>query len=152
MSEFLTVRLSSEQQSTIPWVVWSTNQQEVIASGEIAGWEHLDELVSYAGQRQVVALLASNDVVLTQVDIPPGATRQFEAMLPYLVEDEVAQDVDGLHFSVLGKQADKAQICAVERAWIQTVLQRFSSQGIAINAFYPMCLRYRFVESTAVLQ
>ncbi|MBJ3881087.1 hypothetical protein JGD21_25285, partial [Salmonella enterica subsp. enterica serovar Typhimurium] len=56
MIEFLTVRLSSEQQSTIPWVVWSTDQQEVIASGEIAGWEHLDELVSYAGQRQVVAL------------------------------------------------------------------------------------------------
>ncbi|EGQ7841263.1 type II secretion system protein GspL [Vibrio alginolyticus] len=137
MSEFLTVRLSSEQQSTIPWVVWSTDQQEVIASGEIAGWEHLDELVSYAGQRQVVALLASNDVVLTQVDIPPGATRQFEAMLPYLVEDEVAQDVDGLHFSVLGKQADKAQFCAVERAWIQTVLQRFSSQGIAIKRILP---------------
>ncbi|EDM56747.1 general secretion pathway protein L [Vibrio parahaemolyticus AQ3810] len=66
MSEFLTVRLSSEQQSTIPWVVWSTEQQEVIASGELAGWEHLDELVSYAGQRQVIALLASNDVVLTQ--------------------------------------------------------------------------------------
>ncbi len=61
MSEFLTVRLSSEQQSTIPWLVWSTQQQEVIASGELAGWEHLDELVAYADQRQIVALLASND-------------------------------------------------------------------------------------------
>ncbi|MDF4356480.1 type II secretion system protein GspL, partial [Vibrio parahaemolyticus] len=137
MSEFLTVRLSSEQQSTIPWVVWSTEQQEVIASGELAGWEHLDELVSYAGQRQVIALLASNDVVLTQVDIPPGATRQFDNMLPYLIEDEVAQDVDSLHFTVLGKQADKAQVCAVERAWVQTVLQRFASQGLTIKRILP---------------
>ncbi len=137
MSEFLTVRLSSEQQSTIPWVVWSTEQQEVIASGEIAGWEHLDELVPYANQRPVFALLASNDVVLTQVDIPAGAERQFDTMLPYLVEDEVAQDVDSLHFTVLGKQAGKAQICAVERAWIQTVLQRFSSQGMTIKRVLP---------------
>ncbi|PFG45562.1 general secretion pathway protein L [Vibrio sp. ES.051] len=137
MSEFLTVRLSSEQQSTIPWVVWSTEQQEVIASGEIAGWQHLDELVAYAGQRQVVALLASNDVVLTQVDIPPGAARQFDSMLPYLIEDEVAQDVDGLHFTVLGKQANKAQVCAVERGWLKTVLQRFTSQGMVIKRILP---------------
>ncbi|CAH0531038.1 Type II secretion system protein L [Allocatenococcus thiocycli] len=137
MSEFLTVRLSSEQQSTIPWVVWSTEQQEVIASGEIAGWEHLDELVSYANQRPVFALLASNDVVLTQVDIPAGAERQFDTMLPYLVEDEVAQDVDSLHFTVLSKQSGKAHVCAVERVWLETVLQRFLSQGMTIKRVLP---------------
>ena len=137
MSEFLTVRLSSEQQSTIPWVVWSTEQQEVIASGEIAGWEHLDELASYANQRPVFALLASNDVVLTQVDIPAGAERRLDTMLPYLVEDEVAQDVDNLHFTVLSKEPGKAQVCAAERAWIQTVLQRFSSHGMLIKRILP---------------
>ncbi|MGR5159197.1 type II secretion system protein GspL [Vibrio owensii] len=137
MSEFLTVRLSSEQQSTIPWLVWSTQQQEVIASGEIAGWEHLDELVAYADQRQIIALLASHDVVLTEVDIPPGAARQFDSMLPYLVEDEVAQDVDNLHFTVLDKQAESAQVCAVERTWIQTILQRFASQGLVIKRMLP---------------
>lgn len=137
MSEFLTVRLSSEQQSTIPWLVWSTQQQEVIASGEIAGWEHLDELVAYADQRQIIALLASHDVVLTEVDIPPGAARQFDSMLPYLVEDEVAQDVDNLHFTVLDKQAESAQVCAVERAWIQTILQRFANQGLVIKRMLP---------------
>ncbi|YCO03538.1 type II secretion system protein GspL [Vibrio sp. VNB-15] len=152
MSEFLTVRLSSEQQSTIPWLVWSTQQQDVIASGELAGWEHLDELASYADQRQVIALLASNDVVLTEVDIPPGAARQFDSMLPYLVEDEVAQDVDSLHFTVLDKQADKAQICAIERAWIQTILQRFSSQGIVIKRILPdvMALPVQEEHSSAV--
>nr|WP_319535940.1 type II secretion system protein GspL [uncultured Vibrio sp.] len=149
MSEFLTVRLSSEQQSTIPWVVWSTEQQEVIASGEIAGWEHLDELVSYANQRPVFALLASNDVVLTQVDIPAGAERQFDTMLPYLVEDEIAQDVDSLHFTVLGKQSGKAQVCAVERAWIQTVLQRFLSQGMTIKRILPDVLALPVKENSS---
>lgn len=149
MSEFLTVRLSSEQQSTIPWVVWSTEQQEVIASGEVAGWEYLDDLVSYAGQRPVIALLAGNDVVLTQVDIPPGAERQFDTMLPYLVEDEVAQDVDSLHFTVLSKQSGKAQICAVDRAWVQTVLQRFSAQGMIIKRLLPDVLALPFNEHSS---
>ncbi len=149
MSEFLTVRLSSEQQSTIPWVVWSTEQQEVIASGEVAGWEHLDELVSYATQRPVIALLASNDVVLTQVEIPAGAERQFDTMLPYLVEDEVAQDVDSLHFTVLSKQSGKAQVCAVERAWVRTVLQRFSDQGMLIKRLLPDVLALPFNENSS---
>ncbi len=149
MSEFLTVRLSSEQQSTIPWVVWSTEQQEVIASGELAGWEHLDELVSYANQRPVVALLASNDVVLTQVEIPAGAERRFDTMLPYLVEDEVAQDVDSLHFTVLSKQSGKAQVCAVERAWVQTVLQRFSAQGMFIKRLLPDVLALPDTENSS---
>ncbi|USD50116.1 type II secretion system protein GspL [Vibrio sp. SCSIO 43153] len=151
MSEFLTVRLSSEQQSTIPWVVWSTQQQEVIASGELAGWEHLDELAAYAEQRQIIALLAASDVVLTEVDIPPGAARQFDSMLPYLVEDEVAQDVDSLHFTVLEKQANSAHVCAVERAWIHTILQRFTSQGLTIKRILPDVLALPVSEhSTAV--
>ncbi len=149
MSEFLTVRLSSEQQSTIPWVVWSTEQQEVIASGEVAGWEHLDELVSYASQRPVIALLASNDVVLTQVDIPAGAERQFDTMLPYLVEDEVAQDVDSMHFTVLAKQSGRAQVCAVERGWVQTVLQRFSAQGMHVKRLLPDVLALPFNEHSS---
>ncbi|AUI85038.1 type II secretion system protein GspL [Vibrio azureus] len=153
MSEFLTVRLSSEQQSTIPWLVWSTQQQEVIASGEVAGWEHLDELVSYADQRQIIVLLSGSDCVLTEVAIPPGAARQFEGMLPFLVEDEVAQDVESLHFTVLGKQSDKAQICAVESAWVETILQRFASQDLSIKRMLPdvLALPTQDGSSSAVL-
>ncbi|MDF2153988.1 type II secretion system protein GspL [Vibrio sp. CAU 1672] len=137
MSEFLTVRLSSEQQSPIPWLVWSTQQQEVIASGELAGWEHLEDLVAYANSRPVIVLLASSDVVLSEVNIPPGAARQFDTMLPYLVEEEVAQDVDSLHFTVLHKQADKAQVCGVERAFLQSILHRFAAQGLIVKRVLP---------------
>ncbi|GEM75862.1 type II secretion system protein GspL [Vibrio sagamiensis] len=153
MSEFLTVRLSSEQQSTIPWLIWSTQQQEVIASGEVAGWEHLDELASYADQRQIIVLLSGSDCVLTEVAIPPGASRQFESMLPFLVEDEVAQDVENLHFTVLNKQSDKAQICAVESAWVEIILQRFTSQKLSIKRVLPDVLALPTQEgsSSAVL-
>ena len=108
MSEFLTVRLSSQQDAEIPWLVWSTQQQEVIASGEISGWEQLSQLSSYAAERATIVLLAASDLVLTEVAIPSGAARRLESMLPYLIEDEIAQDVDELHFSILHKTASTA--------------------------------------------
>lgn len=137
MSEFLTVRLSSEQYSPIPWLVWSSNQQEVIASGELSDWQQLDELKNYAEQRSVVLLLAASDVVLTEVEIPPGASRQFESMLPYLLEDEIAQDVDDLHFSVLAKENGKAQVCGVDRRWLQHMLDAFRAQGLDVKRVLP---------------
>jgi len=83
--------------------VWSSVQQEVIASGEISGWEQLEQLSSYAEQRSIIVLMSASDVVLSRVEIPAGANRKIESMLPYLIEDEVAQDVDDMHFSILKK-------------------------------------------------
>ncbi|NMU82763.1 type II secretion system protein GspL, partial [Vibrio parahaemolyticus] len=81
-------------------------------------WQQLEELKPFAEQRSVVVLLASSDLVLTDVEIPAGASRQLDNMLPYLLEDEIAQDVDDLHFSILAKEGRFAHVCAVERDWL----------------------------------
>ncbi|MBW3697642.1 type II secretion system protein GspL [Vibrio sp. T187] len=137
MSEFLTVRLSSEPQSPVPWCVWSTSQQEVIASGELASWQQLDELTPYAQQRSCIALLSGSDCLVTEVEIPKGAARQFESMLPYLLEDEVAQDVDDLHFTVLDKSATSAVVCGVEKQWLSNIVAVFKEQGITFRKILP---------------
>lgn len=137
MSEFLTVRLSSEHNVPIQWLVWSTNQSEVIASGQLDSYLQLEELVPYAQQRTTIVLLSSSDVVMTTVDIPAGAARQFESMLPYLVEDEIAQDADELHFSVLEKSGQKASVCGVDQNWLSQILGQFKQLGIEIKKVLP---------------
>ncbi|NLS14476.1 type II secretion system protein GspL [Vibrio sp. SM6] len=144
MSEFLTVRLSSEQHHSVPWLVWSTSQQEVIASGELPNQEHLDQLVAYAEQRSIIVLVAASDVMMTQVTVPPGGARQFDAMLPYLVEDETAQDVDALHFTVVEKSAGQAHIVAIERAFVQRTLEQFRALGLDVKKMLPDCLALPF--------
>ncbi len=153
MSEFLTVRLSSEQNSPIHWLVWSTSNQEVIASGELDSWLQLDELQPYAEQRTTIALLASQDVMLSDVEIPAGASRQFDTMLPFLVEEEMAQEVDDLHFTVLSKDKETAHISAVEYSWIERILKTFRDQGIEIKKILPDTLALPLEEngSSAVL-
>lgn len=137
MSESLIVRLSSQHNAVIPWLIWSQTQQQIIASGEIANWQQLEQLSQHAIQRSTIVLLSAADMLLTQVTIPAGSSRQFNAMLPYLIEDEVAQDIDELHISLLGKSGDQAFIAALDRAWLQTMLEQLRAVGIEPKRVVP---------------
>ncbi|MEZ9340180.1 type II secretion system protein GspL [Vibrio splendidus] len=137
MSEFLTVRLSSEPQSPVQWLVWSTSQQEVIASGELSSWEQLDELTPYAEKRSCIALLPGNECLIKRVEIPKGAARQFDSMLPFLLEDEVAQDIEDLHLTILDKDAIHATVCGVDREWLKQALDLFREANIIFRKVLP---------------
>ncbi len=104
MSEHLIIRLNSQPSDPIQWIVWSPENKEVIASGELSSSEELPSLSSYSEQRMVSVLLPSSDVLLREVAIPEGATRQFSSMLPFIIEDDLAQDVDDLHMVILKKR------------------------------------------------
>ncbi|WP_299130384.1 type II secretion system protein GspL [uncultured Vibrio sp.] len=146
MSEFLTVRLSSEPQSPVQWLVWSTSQQEVIASGELSSWEQLDELTPYAEKRSCIALLPGNECLIKRVEIPKGAARQFDSMLPFLLEDEVAQDIEDLHLTILDKDTTHATVCGVEREWLKQALEQFREANIIFRKVLPDTLAVPFEE------
>ncbi len=146
MSEFLTVRLSSEPQSPVQWLVWSTSQQEVIASGELSSWDQLDELTPYAEKRSCIALLPGNECLIKRVEIPKGAARQFDSMLPFLLEDEVAQDVEDLHLTILDKDATHATVCGVDREWLKHALELFREANIIFRKVLPDTLAVPFEE------
>ncbi|MEZ8464871.1 type II secretion system protein GspL [Vibrio splendidus] len=137
MSEFLTVRLSSEPQSPVQWLVWSTSQQEVIASGELSSWDQLDELTPYAEKRSCIALLPGSECLIKRVEIPKGAARQFDSMLPFLLEDEVAQDIEDLHLTILDKDATHATVCGVDREWLKQALDLFREANIIFRKVLP---------------
>ena len=137
MREFLTVRLSNEPQSPVQWLVWSTSQQEVIASGELSSWEQLSELTPYAEKRSCIALLPGNECLIKRVEIPKGAARQFDSMLPFLLEDEVAQDIEDLHLTILDKDSTHATVCGVEREWLKQALDKFREANIIFRKVLP---------------
>ncbi|WP_060983219.1 type II secretion system protein GspL [Vibrio splendidus] len=147
MSEFLTVRLSSEPQSPVQWLVWSTSQQEGKASGELSSWEQLDELTPYAEKRSCIALLPGNECLIKRVEIPKGAARQFDSMLPFLLEDEVAQDIEDLHLTILDKDSTHATVCGVDREWLKQALDMFREANIIFRKVLPDTLAVPFEES-----
>ncbi len=152
MSEFLTVRLSSQKEAVIPWLVWSSTQQEVIASGEVSGWDQLEQLSSYAEQRPTLALISASDVVLSQVELPAGAGRQLDSILPYLVEDDVAQDVDDMHFTVLNKSGNQVDVIGIDREFLSTCLNALNSAGMDVKRVVPDVLSIPVQEGLTALQ
>jgi general secretion pathway protein L len=58
-------------------------------------------------------------------------------MLPYLVEDDIAQDVDELHFTLLNKSSKKAMISAVDRSWLERCLQQLRELDINVSKVLP---------------
>ncbi|MBV7263537.1 type II secretion system protein GspL [Photobacterium sp. WH77] len=140
MSEFLTIRLSSRPDGPVHWLVWSPQQQEVIASGELADSGQLGELAAYGENRPVYLLVSGSDVLLSQVSIPSGSGRQLAQVLPYLLEEELAQDVDDLHIHMLKREADKADVAVVGHQRMQHWLSLCDDAGLAVRKIIPDCL------------
>ena len=140
MSEFLTIRLSSRPNQPVQWLVWSPQQNEIIASGQLADMTQLNELAEYAAQRPVVALVPASELLLTQVAIPAGSGRQLAAVLPYLLEEELAQDVDSLHVHLIKRQGDIANVAIIEHRKIEQWLGELAKAGMEVKKLVPDCL------------
>lgn len=110
--EQLVVRLGSKREDPIHWIVWSDQEKDIIASGELSHADELTSLTERAGQRPITALVPTSDVVLKTVTLPARANRKALAAIPYMLEDELASDVEDLFFA-LGQQKGSDQAVAI---------------------------------------
>ena len=99
MAENLIIRLGSNHNNVIHWMVWSAHGQEIIASGELSNAEQLSQLTEKAQSRDVVVLVPSCDVTLKSLHVPAKSQKAIRQAAPYMLEDELAQDVEQLFFA-----------------------------------------------------
>ena len=108
MAEILYIRLGSQAQDEISWLIFNTNEQEIIASGELTNAEQLSDLTSKAAQRLVKVFVPGCDVLLKRLIVPTKSQRAMRSAVPYMLEDELAQDVDQLFFAYANIANDKS--------------------------------------------
>jgi general secretion pathway protein L len=100
VNEQLIIRLGSQPQQPISWLVWSIATKEIIASGQLASADELPALSERLGRRPVVALVPAADVVLSEVVLPSKPNRQIIQALPYMLEEEHAEDIEQLYLAL----------------------------------------------------
>lgn len=144
MNEQIIIRLGSRPEQTISWLVWMPLQQEVIASGEIAGASELSALAERLGARPVIALVPATEVILKTVALPAKPTKQLLQALPYMLEEEQAEDIDKL-FLALGKVEHeegqyRQQVAICQRQRLELWLSWLDNAGFTVNRLVPDAL------------
>jgi len=144
VSEQLVIRLGSRADQSISWLIWASHSQEVIASGELSGAEQLAALAQRVGSRPVIALVPASDVVLKQVNLPAKPNRQVLQALPYMLEEEQAEDIEQL-FLALGATEHQdgqysQQVAVCQRARLENWLSWLQQAGFSVSRMLPDAL------------
>ncbi len=137
MTERLIIRLASEASQKNHWLIWSDSENEIIASGQVDNAQQLNLLSEKAQQRAVICLLPGVDVCIKAITINGVFNRQMQQALPYLVEEELASDVEKLHFSVIAKQTDLLHVAICDKQKISTWLNWLEAAQISCKQLIP---------------
>lgn len=139
MTERLVIRLGSHAEQAISWLTWSDSEQEIIASGTLSNAAELASLSERASQGVVQILVPGTDVGLFSVELPATNRRQALKTIPFMLEDELAADIDLLHFVHLpaDKKHTEQKVLVVEKAKLTQWSQWLTVANIHFKQMLP---------------
>lgn len=104
MAEALVIYLDADD-GAVDWLA-------VDASGGRLGQSQrgtLLEAAAHSGQRRVIAIAPSTEVLLTSANVPIRNAARLRQALPFALEEQVADDVSELHFAI-GKRGGNGEL------------------------------------------
>ena len=133
MAEFLVIRLNPDDSSQASWVAvdgGGTRRGPIVAGA-------LADASRDVGDRTVIVLVPATEVATLSIDIPARGAR-LAAALPYALEDQVADDVESLHFAA-GVRRDNGRlpVAVVARGKMAEWLALFEDAGIQVAKLIP---------------
>ena len=93
------------------------------------------------GGRRLVALAAGPDVTLAAPELPARGAARLLQLVPFALEEQLATEVDMLHFAVGRQGADRrVPVAAVDRQGFTDWLAQLTDAGLSPAAVYPESL------------
>jgi len=126
MSEYVVIRLAAEEPA-VEWVLVDSNGTR--RSGVSSG--NLEQAAIEIGDHAVIVLVPAEDVLLTSVHIPARSAAKIKTALPFALEENLADDVEDLHFAVGDRQDNnRLPVAVVAREKMSRWLERLNEAGI----------------------
>lgn len=135
MRETLVIFLQNNAAIAPNWVVLGADNQvkEAICAGDPAA---LPEL---AIDKQIIAIVPAEEVLLTYVIMPKMNRSRLMEALPFALEEQLVEDVESLHFAVGETQTDgKLPVAVVAKIRIQQWMQQLQSYGVQPDQLIPL--------------
>lgn len=144
MGETLFIRLGNRVDSKIHWLVKTNGHEEIIASGELPNASELTQLTTKAAERDVVTFVPACDVAVKSLTVPGSSQRAIRLAAPYMLEDELAQDVEKLFFAFneqkQNEQGNNCFLAALEREQLSLWQQWLADADIFCKLMIPDAL------------
>lgn len=135
--EQLVVRLGTDQQDPVYWAVWSSQSNDVIASGELPNASALESLTERTRLRKAIVLVPGADVRQCWVTLPPKSSRKILSAIPFMLEDDLAEDISQLFFAMGPKQGNQQAVAIVSDHQMEKWQLWMADAGIAIEQLLP---------------
>ena len=126
MAEFVVIRLHAEDQA-VDWMLADSSgtRRSGVATGT------LEQAAADVGDRAVIVLVPGVEVLTTTVHIPARSSVKIRTALPFALEEDLADDIDELHFASGSKQENgRLPVGVVSRESMDAWLARIRAAGI----------------------
>jgi len=134
MSETLVIRLRAAEEAPASWLVVDENgaRSGPLQSGPVS------DALNLAPGRRVVLLVPGTEVALAEPELPLRSSARLAQVVPYALEEQLASDVDTLHFAVGTRAAGAVgtPVAVVARSLLQRWYDECEAAGIHADAAY----------------
>jgi general secretion pathway protein L len=88
--------------------------------------------------RRICVLVPGTDVLVAEPELPTKAGTKLHQLVPYALEEQLADDIDDLHFAIGKRPADSTRtpVAVVTRALMDQWLTALKSEGIEPEVMY----------------
>jgi general secretion pathway protein L len=134
MAEWLLLRLPHGAGQDPSWL--RTDGRGAALSNPESG--SLDLAAARVAGRQVCVLVPGTDVLLTHPELPAKAGAKLQQVVPYALEEQLAEDIDNLHFAIGKRAADSSTtpVAVVAKSLLEGWLAALKSVGIVPESMY----------------
>jgi len=127
MAEMLVIQIDNPDAGTAVWI-------PADGTGAItgpAGTGTLAEAAAAAADRAVAVLVPATDVLRTKVSLPLKGNARIRQALPFAMEEQLAQDVENLHFAIGERDSDGLLSVAVcEQSYLADAVAKLQDAGL----------------------
>ena len=137
MNQMFFIRVEEDLDRSVEWTTGGS-----VAGKPVVGRGSLADAARTAADKEVVVLVPANCVTLAEAEIPTRNRAQLLKAIPYTLEEELAENVEDLHFAVKPHGNGKTDAAVVRRDWMERLLAMLQEAGVIPRAVTPetLCL------------
>lgn len=148
----LIIRLGSTEQEPINWLVFSEQENEIIASGQLKNADELSSLRERASSAEIIGLAPSSDIYFTNVKVPKKGARKALTAIPFMIEEELASNIENLFFAMGENKADTQEVAVISHTKLTAWRAMFEDAGLFCPVLIPDAYCLPICDSIGLMQ